>query len=101
MIEVSSPVAPTWAVPIEAPISPAFGTPNTIVSVPPNRRMAIVGMLDAELPENNLDRDGIAAVNSMTAKYANQLYSAEPDFVWIMRDYSVGGIKDLREMLEN
>jgi len=78
-----SPVAPTWAVPMPGPMSPAFGTPYTIVSVPLNRRIALVSMIEEELPATSLDRNGVAAVNSMTAMYANQLYSSDPDFVWI------------------
>jgi hypothetical protein len=79
-------------------ISPAFGTPNTIVSVPLNRRLALVGVLDEELPSIEMDRDEIAAVNSMTGMYANQLFSPEPDFVWTMKDYSVGSLQDLYDV---
>lgn len=94
-----SPVAPTWAVPMRGPMSPAFGTPNTIVSVPLNRRIALVSMIEEELPAMNLDRDGVAAVNSMTAMYAKQLYSSGPDFVWTMADYSVGDTTQLLSAL--
>jgi hypothetical protein len=94
-----SPVAPTWAVPMPGPMSPAFGTPNTIVSVPLNRRIALVSMIEEELPATSLDRNGVAAVNSMTAMYANQLYSSEPDFVWTMADYRVGDTAQLLSAL--
>lgn len=93
-----SPVAATWATappPGMSLFSPAFGTPNTIVSVPLNRRLALVGMLEVELPTRQLDRDGVASVNSMTSMYASQFYSSEPDFIWMMHDYSIGQIKDL------
>ena len=94
-----SPVAPTWAVPMPGPMSPAFGTPNTIVSVPLNRRIGLVSMIEEELPAMNLDRNGVAAVNSMTALYANQLYSPAPDFVWTMADYRVGDTAQLLRAL--
>lgn len=94
-----SPVAPTWAVPMPGPVSPAFGTPNTIVSVPLNRRMAMVSMIEEELPASTLDREGVAAVNSMTAMYANQLYSSEEDFVWTMKDSRVGDSAQLLDAL--
>jgi len=94
-----SPVAPTWAVPMPGPMSPAFETPNTLVSVPLNRRMVLISMIEEELPQTQLDRKGVAAVNSMTAKYANQLYSPEPDFVWVMKDGEVGDAANLLDAL--
>ncbi len=94
-----SPVAPTWAVPMPGPMSPAFGTPNTIVSVSLNRRIALVSMIEEELPATSLDRNGVAAVNSMTTMYANQLYSPRPDFVWTMADYRVGDAAQLLSAL--
>jgi hypothetical protein len=97
----NSPVAPTWAVQMPGPMSPAFGTPNTIVSVPLNRRIALLSMIEEQLPALTLDRNGIAAVNSMTAMYANQLYSSEPDFVWTMADYRVGTADQLLNALGN
>lgn len=95
-----SPVAPTWAVPMPGPISPAFGTPNTIVSLPLNRRVALVSMIEETLPQIRLDRNGVASVNSMTAMYAKQLYSPEPDFVWTMKDHSVGNAAQLLRVLD-
>jgi hypothetical protein len=90
-----SPVAPTWYLPVRGPYSPAFGTPNTIVSIPLNRRVALVSMIESQLPNKRLDRAGVAAVNSATGMYANQLYSAEADFVWAMSDHQVGNVNDL------
>lgn len=92
-----SPVSPTWASPMPGPFSPAYGTLNTIVSVPLNRRMAMVSMLETELPPIRLGRDGVARVNSMTGVYANQLYSAESDFVWINREGKICNVNDLCE----
>jgi Protein of unknown function (DUF4238) len=96
-----SPVAPSWVVPVSGWMSPAFGTRNTIVSVPLNRRIALVSMIENALPQIRLDRDSVAAVNSMTAMYANQLYSSEPDFVWRMKDDRVGDAEALLNALGN
>lgn len=93
------PVAATWAVPMPGLMRPAFGTPNTIVSVPLNRRMAMVSMIEEKLPEQRLDRAGVAAVNSMTAMYGNRIFSPESDFVWTMRDYQIGDSEALVEAL--
>jgi hypothetical protein len=96
-----SPVAPTWLVPVEGPLSPAFGTPNTVVSIPLNRRIALVSMLEMDLGPNDLDRDGVAVVNSMTGLYANQWYSASDDFVWLTKEHRVGNAMYLLETLEH
>lgn len=90
-----SPVTPTWMVPVRGPYSPAFGTPNTIVSVPLNRRMALVSMKETKLPENQLNRDNVAIINSATGRHANQLYAASPDFVWATKSHKVGNADDL------
>ena len=90
-----SPVAPTWVVPMPGPLPPALGTPNTVVSIPLNRRIALVSMIEEQLPERRLDRTGVAVVNSMTGLYANQLYSADSDFVWVTKDHRVGSAADL------
>ena len=89
-----SPVVPKWAFSDRGPHSPAFGTTNTIVSVPLNRRMALVSMLEMQLPEKRLDRTAVASINSATGMYANQLYASEPDFVWAMKNHEVGNSND-------
>ncbi len=96
-----SPVAPTWAVPMPGPFPPAFGTLNTVVSVPLNRRIALVSMIEEQLPELRLDQTGVAVVNSMTAMYANQLYSSTPDFVWRTKDHENGNAADLLKALQS
>jgi hypothetical protein len=52
-------------------------------------------LIEAEIGWLELDRAGAAAVNSMTAMYANQLYSSDEDFVWLMKDNRVGQASDL------
>jgi hypothetical protein len=90
------PVAPTWLQEQSVPLSPSFGTPNTIVSIPMNRRLVIVSLLEEEIGPITLDRNGVAAVNSMTALYANQLYSSGENFVWLTND---GHVKEADELL--
>jgi len=96
-----SPVTPVWTIPAPPMLPPAFGTPNTIVSVPLSRRICLVSMLDQELPDGRLDVAAVAQMNSITGRYANQLYSAEPDFVWRMRDDRIGTAADLMSALSS
>jgi hypothetical protein len=90
------PVAPTWLQEQSGPLPPSFGTPDTIVSMPLNRRLAIVSLLEKEIGPMTLDRDGVAVVNSMTALYANQLYSSAENFVWLTND---GHVKEADDLL--
>lgn len=91
-----NPVAPTWIAPMPLYMSPAFGTPNTLVSVPLSRRMALIGTTNQEYPgDDTLDRDGVARINSMTGMYANQIFASENDFVWATFDHRVGDKSDL------
>lgn len=94
-----SPVAPRWMSPVPESSSPGFGTPNTIISVPLNRRLALVSAADVPLSERRLDRADVATVNSATAMYANQLYASGEDFVWTMSDGQVGNSGDLLRVL--
>jgi hypothetical protein len=96
-----SPVAPHWFVPISGPWPPGFGTLNTIVTIPLNRRMAMASMLEFDLGPRILDREGVAQLNSATGMYANQLYSADADFVWLTRDYGVSTAADLLRKLQD
>jgi hypothetical protein len=67
-----------------------LGSPDTFVSLPLSRRIAIVGTYEQPFPRMTLDRADVAALNSATAMYANQIYSPTPDFVWMMRDWRIG-----------
>lgn len=94
-----SPVAATWATPTTGPMPPGFGTPNTIVSLPLSRRMALVSLIEDYLPAVPLDRVGVAIINSMTAMYANQIYSPASDFVISIADHQVGNTAELLKAL--
>jgi hypothetical protein len=67
-----------------------LGSPDTFVSLPLSRRMAIVGTYEEPIPRMTLDRTDVAALNSATAMCANQIYSPAPDFVWMMRGWRIG-----------
>lgn len=95
-----SPVTATWATPVRGPYSPAFGTMNTIVSVPLNRRVVLASIIEVQLPQQRLDREAVAAMNSATRLYGNQLYSPQPDFVWAMKNQQIGNAKDLFNYLQ-
>jgi hypothetical protein len=76
-----------------------FGTPNTVLTVPLNRRLALVSLLEVELPKVQMDRPGVARINSLTGGRANQLYSADADFVWLMKNGGIGNVTDLLDAL--
>jgi hypothetical protein len=94
-----SPVVPIWAIPISGPYSPGFGTPNTVVSMPLSRRVAMVSMLEVNVGPRTLGRNEVAQLNSTTGMYARQLYCPASDFVWLKRDGQVGSKEDLLKML--
>jgi len=96
-----SPVVPTLASSVAGPNTPGFATPNTVVSIPLNRRIALVSMMEKRLPPRRLDRTTIGAINSATGKHANQLYMPENDFVWQMKNRQIGNANDLLSFLKN
>jgi hypothetical protein len=89
------PVIVAYATPMPGPMPASFGTPNTILMVPLNRRIALVSMLEPGLVSGELDTETVANMNSMTASQATQLYSAQEDFVWMMKDGKIGNALDL------
>ena len=97
------PLSPTWAIPFhDHRVLPVMlDSPFTLVSMPLNRRFALIGVLDEELPEIAMRENDIAAVNSMTIMHANQLYSSESDFVWSTVEGSIGKREDLKRTLED
>ena len=89
-----SPVSMTPLV--ETPGVPlGFRTPNTLLSVPLNRRIALVSMIEMQLPPRTLDRLAVAQLNSATGRFSNQIYSPAPDFVWVMKTGQLGNASDL------
>jgi hypothetical protein len=76
--------------------SPEFGlgTPDTIVSMPINRRSAVVGVYGETMQPMPLSRSDVARMNSATAMYAHQIYSSTKEFVWMRHDFTVGTERD-------
>ena len=77
---------------------PGFGAPDTVVSVPVNRRMALVGTF-APMSERRTVRTvgtrSVAVVNASTIMDASKVFSANPDFVWLKADGTTGCAADL------
>lgn len=94
-----SPVVPTWVIPICGPYSPGFGTPNTVVSVPLSKRVALVSMLEVDVGPLALGKNDVAQMNSATGMHARQLYCPASDFVWLTSDGKVGSKDDLLQVL--
>lgn len=96
-----NPVAPTWLISEQGLLPAMLESPFSLVSMPLNRRIALVGVLDEEVPEIAMEENYIAAVNAMTMMYANQLYSSGDDFVWTMNDGSIGKYEDFKQAIQN
>ncbi len=96
-----SPVSLTWAPPLEGPWPPGFGLKNTIVSLPLNGSIALVGKFEPSPAKRSIGKDEVAAINSATCMYAQQVFSPKPDFVWKMSDGRIGGKDDLLAALQS
>ena len=77
-----------------SPYGVGFGIANTWVFVPINRRVVMVGSFEPIVPMT-LDRVSVATVNSGIATWAKQIYYAGPDFIWMMKDGTVGNVAKL------
>jgi len=86
-----SSVSLTWTTAVQGPWPPGFGLTNTVATVPLNKRMAMIGMFEPLPATRSIGKDEVAAVNSATCMYAEQVFSPEPDFVWKMSDGRIGG----------
>jgi hypothetical protein len=74
-----------------------FGTPGTFLSVPLNRRTALVGVLEEPEGGKVLDRELVAVMNRVTLSHASQVYSSEPEFIWY--DGKAGAIMNAADLL--
>lgn len=65
-------------------LPPGFGTPNTLLTLPLNRRVMLASQFE-EMPAESsvIDRDDVAAMNSLQALHAIQVYSSVEDWVWV------------------
>jgi len=72
-------------------LSPSFGTPNTMLTIPLSKRVALVSYLE-EIPDRYImDQEDVALVNTLTGLWGNQIYSAEADWIWSMGVGKFGG----------
>lgn len=85
-----SPASLNWTISTPGPYPPGFGLKNTVVSIPLHKRLAMVGLFDAEATQRVVGRSEVAQINSATAEHAGQLYCPAPDFIWWMKSNSVG-----------
>jgi len=58
--------------------------PDTIITVPIDRRTAVAGLFEAVVVRTN--RTTVASINYATGNYARQVYAATPDFEWLTPD---------------
>lgn len=89
-----SPVCLTWARPTKGPYSPGFGMPDTLVTMPLAKRLMLVSTLGEVPPARTLDKTGVAEMNARTAMYADQVYAADDDFIWLIDDKRLGNAGD-------
>lgn len=90
-----SPVSLNWLEPSSNFYPPGFGLKNTVVTIPLQKRMAMVGRFNGNNIPYIVGRDEIALVNSFTCRYAGQVYSADTDFIWLTEDCEFGCRADL------
>ncbi len=95
-----SPVALAWAKAAQGPWPPGFGLKNTVVTVPLDKRMALVGTFEPLPAKRTFGMSEVAAMNAATCSEAEQVFSAQEDFVWAMSDGEIGGKDDLLAMLQ-
>lgn len=93
------PACLTWCTAEKPPIPPGFAHQETVVTIPINRRIVVAGRYEDQPPMVTMDAQDIAIANRCTLEYANQLYSAESDFVWAMSDERLSNATDLLDML--
>jgi len=96
-----SPVSLNWTTSTSGPYPPGFGLKNTVVRIPLHKRMAMVGLFDAEATQQMAGRNEVAQINSATGMHASQLYCPAPDIVWWMKNNSIGNRADLLNALRS
>jgi hypothetical protein len=70
-------------------------------AVPLNRRMALVGTFELLPKRQTVGAEFVAGINTGTMIYANQVFSAEQDFVWLMKDQTIGRMANFLATLES
>lgn len=81
--------------------SPGHGLTETEVSVPLSSRIMLLGRFE-EFPSNITikSKRNLAILNSYTGMHADRfIYSKENDFLWFMRDNSIGNVADFKRLI--
>ncbi len=73
---------------------PGFCLPRSFITVPLDRRHALVGFFEGKL-DLELPADQVAGLNTMTITNANYIYSAERHFSWMTETGMIAGPDDL------
>jgi hypothetical protein len=94
------PVSWNWIKDTGTWLPPGLGVPNTMVSAPLNRRVAVVGTFEPLPDQDTVGPEEVAAINSATFSRANQIFSATEDFLWSMSG-GIGHTADLLTALES
>lgn len=90
-----SPAILSWATPIVPNYPPGLLHTNAVVTVPIDKRAALIGSLYSQ-PELLLIGDKhVAQLNSATGMFAEQLYCPAEDFIWLTKDGTIGNRADL------
>ena len=93
------PVLLTWTKPGAGAYSPAFGTASTTLSIPIDRRIVAVSSFEGQPSFDAMPAVAIAAINALSVKFANQIYSAEAEFVWRKHGKDVVNATDLLSLI--
>jgi hypothetical protein len=94
-----SPVCLTWSESVSRPDSPGFGVPSTLLTIPLSSRLMLASTFEETAAKRTLTTLETAMMNSRTQRFADQIYSPEPDFAWQEEDGTVGNARDLLEVL--
>jgi hypothetical protein len=79
---------------------PGFGLRNTVVSIPLNRRMVLVGTFEPLSERKTIGNEAVALINTSALMQANQVFSADADFIWLKTDRTIARVDDLLATLK-
>ena len=97
-----NPVALEWGKPMNGPYPPGFGHAGTMVTMPLNKDLALMGRFEGPAGVFPADCEVVAMVNSLTGSRAERfIYSPHEDFIWIKKDRNtIGNVADLLHELK-
>jgi hypothetical protein len=93
------PVALTWSRPRPPSFyGPGFGVPETDVTFPLSRRLALLGTFEGPADRRVASRNEIARINSRTCSYGERFVaSSTEDLIWMMADGAIGNAQQLSQ----